>query len=446
MKTRQVPWSERISYGLTETGFNLVFVLVSTYLMYFYTDIFDIPVAAIAPLFFIGRIIDGVTDPFEGILIDRTNTRWGKCRPFWLWFTIPFCVFGVLTFSAPELGLAGKIIYMYVTYIGLNLFISLIALPTQAMLPSLTSDTQERTVINVIRTLLGAVGSLVISAATWPLVNALGQGNGRTGFFLTALLFAVIGAALLFNGWAHTKERVQPDGGKPIPVKKGLKSIMNLPWVLLLVMAIVANLCTVLKQTSTPYYLQYYIGKPELMSALLTFPTIAVLIILAFSPLIAKKMGKRNASLMGIVVAILGAVIIIISEQNVFLLFLGTILNYVGLGIPAGLLGAMFADTVDYAEWKSGTRATGLAYSACSLGVKIGQGLGGALCATILAIGHYVPNVEQTPEALGAIKFNYAWVTLIASVLLFALILLYKVDKLHPQIMSDLEQRRQAEA
>ncbi len=94
--------------------------MVSTYLMYFYTDIFGIPVAAIAPLFFVGRIIDGVTDPFEGILIDRTNTRWGKCRPYWLWFTLPFCIFGVLTFTAPQLGLAGKIVYMYVTYIGLN--------------------------------------------------------------------------------------------------------------------------------------------------------------------------------------------------------------------------------------------------------------------------------------------------------------------------------------
>lgn len=442
MKTKQVSWPERISYGLTDGGFNLIFSMISTYLMYFYTDVFGIPVAVIAPLFFIGRILDGITDPLEGILIDRTNTRWGKCRPFWLWFAIPYGIFGILTFFAPDLGLTGKIIYVYVTYICLNLLVSLVSLPTQAILPILTSDSQERTVINAVRMIAGTIGSIIVASATWPLINRLGHGDERKGFFLTSLVYGIAAAALLINGWARTKERVKVDEGKPIPVKQGLKSVLNLPWLLLLVIAIVANLCNAIRSTSTLYYLRYYLGRPDLLSTLLTVPSIFGILMIILSPLLAKKLGKRNASLIGIGISIVGSVIVIVSGKNISLLLIGTILTYMGLCIPVGLLGAMFADTVDYTEWKSGVRSTGLIYSACSMGVKAGQGVGGALGAIILTLGNYVPDVVQSPSSLAAIKFNYAWVGVIASVLMFVLLYFYKVDKLYPQIIYDLENKR----
>ena len=259
---------------------------------------------------------------------------------------------------------------------------------------------------------------LVVAAATWPLVHTLGQGDEGKGFFMTALLFAVVAVVLFFNGWAHTRERVQANEGKPVPVKKGLKSILNLPWVLLLILAIVANLCTVIKQTSTLYYLRYYLGKPEIDVPAIDNPYPICVYRSHTVTLSIKKDGEEECVLAGIAVATVGSIIVIISETNIVLLFAGTVLTYMGIGVPAGLLGAMFADTVDYAEWKSGVRATGLVYSACSLGIKIGQGLGGAVCAMILTLGNYVPNVEQSASALAAIKFNFAWIGLIACVLL----------------------------
>ena len=112
MEKNQVPWLERISYGLSDTGFNLMFTMMSTYLLYFYTDVFGVAAALIAPVFLVGRIIDGFTDPFEGILMDRVHTRWGRSRPFWLWFSIPWAILAVLVFSAPDIPDSGKIVYI----------------------------------------------------------------------------------------------------------------------------------------------------------------------------------------------------------------------------------------------------------------------------------------------------------------------------------------------
>lgn len=442
METNQVPWSERISYGLTDTGYNLVFTMVGTYLLFFYTDVYGVAAAVIAPLFLLARVLDGVTDPFEGIIIDKIHTRWGKCRPFWLWFSTPFAVLAVLTFSAPDFSATGKIIYVYATYIGLNLFISLVSLPISAILPNLTNNNHERTVVNVVRMVCNAVGSLIVAAATIPLVAAFGRGNSQQGFFLTAVLFAFVAVVLFINGWAHTRERVQPNNGKPVSVKDGIRSINTLPWYLLLALVVIVNLSLTIKNQSTIYYMQYNLNRPDLTPALLTLPNLFLLLAIVVSPTISKRMGKRNASLLGVFISIAGNILIVVANSSIPLLFAGTIISFLGLGIPAGLLGAMFADTVDYAEWKTGVRSTGIIYSASSFGVKMGQGLGGALGAMIMALGHYVPNAVQSVSALAAIRFNFVWSVLIAVIILAVLFYFYPVDKLYPQIQADLEMRR----
>lgn len=145
--------------------------------------------------------------------------------------------------------------------------------------------------------------------------------------------------------------------------------------------------------------------------------------------------------MLGIGIAIIGSILVVVSGPNVPLLFVGTVVSFLGLGIPAGLLGAMFADTVDYAEWKTGVRSTGIIYSATSFGVKMGQGLGGALGAMVMALGHYVPNAVQSPSALAAIHFNFGWSVVIALAILAILLFFYPVDRVYPQIQAELEAR-----
>ena len=446
MEKNQVPWLERISYGLSDTGFNLMFTMMSTYLLYFYTDVFGVSAGVVALVFLVGRIIDGITDPWEGILMDRVNTRWGKIRPFWLWFSLPWGILATLVFTSPQLSSTGKVVYIYITYLLFNAALSLVSLPISAILPSLTSNTHERTVVNVIRMIFNVFGNLIVMMVTLPLVSAFGQSDPQKGFLLTAILFSAIAVLLFLNAWARTRERVTPVSDKPVPVWEAFKSVNHLPWYLMMAVSIIFNLCATIKNQSTIYYMQYNLGRPDLTSSLLTLPNLFLIVSLVLSPLISKKMGKRNASLLGLGISIIGCALVAASGPNITLLFSGSIVTALGFGIPFGVSGAMFADTVDYIEWKSGVRSPGLIYSASSIGIKVGQGLGGALGAAVMEFGHYVPNVVQSATSLAAISFNFVWATLIAVIVMAVILLFYPVDRLYPTILKELKERHSSSA
>jgi GPH family glycoside/pentoside/hexuronide:cation symporter len=434
---------ERISYGLSNTGFSLMFTMTSTYLLYFYTDVFGVSAAIIAPVFLAGRIIDALTDPLEGILMDRVNTRWGKIRPFWLWFSLPWAILAIFVFTAPNFSPTGKVVFIYVTYLLFNAVISLVSLPIAAILPSLTSNTNERTVVSVIGQLFGTFGSLIVMMLTLPLVSAFGKSDPKQGFLLTAILFSSIAVLLFLNAWARTRERVQPVNKEPAPVKQALKSLNQAPWYILMAILIIVNLASTMKNQSTIYFMQYNVGRLDLASTMLTLPSLFMILSLVLSPAISKKMGKRNTSILGFGISALGCLLVIVAGKNIPLLFTGSIVLTLGFGLPFGVIGAMFADTVDYVEWKSGVRSTGLVYSASTISIKMGQGLGGALGAAVLAIGHYVPNVVQSASSLAAISFSFSWAALIGIVIGAVALFFYPVDKLYPTIVEDLKARRE---
>ena len=146
-----VPWNERIAYSFSDFACNLSFQLVGTYLMIFYTDTFGLSAAAVGTLFLAARIVDAFDGPFWGIMIDHTHTKWGKSRPYWLWFSIPFAVFCVLVFTTPNMSLTGKLVWAYVTYIGVDVLYSAVNIPITSILPSLTSNPQERVTLSTIR-------------------------------------------------------------------------------------------------------------------------------------------------------------------------------------------------------------------------------------------------------------------------------------------------------
>lgn len=218
--SNQVSWKERISYGLGDTASNLVFQMITMYLMFFYTDVYGLNVAAVGTLFLVARIIDAFDSPIFGVLIDRTNTRWGKSRPYFLWLALPFAIVAVLTFMTPDIGDTGKIVYAYITYIALGILYAGINLPLTSLLPSMTSNSQERTAVNSVRMIFGQLGGLIVSIGTLPLVAAFGQGDQQQGFLWTMVLFASVAVVLFFITFANTRERVQTaNGSQVVPFK-----------------------------------------------------------------------------------------------------------------------------------------------------------------------------------------------------------------------------------
>lgn len=447
MNQNQMPWKERISYGLGDTASNLIFQMTTLYLMYFYTDVFGLNPAAVAILFLVARVIDAIAEPFIGVMIDRTQTKWGKCRPYFLWLAVPFSVTSVLMFLTPDFGDTGKLVYAYISYTMLGIMYSGINLPLSAILPSLTSNSNERTVINTVRMVFAVIGVVIVSAGTMPLVNAFGGGDEAKGFLVTIILFSVIALLLFLNMFANTKERVKAIDEKPLPLSVGIKALKgNTPWLIMLLLGLFLWITTSIQGQTSIYYMTYYMKKPELIP-IVNSMQLLMIVSMVFAPLAVKKIGKRNTILCGSVVSILGYIIAIFGGNalSVPLLLSGLLISGLGMGVGAGLIFAMMADTVDYGEWKSGVRAQGLLYSASSFGVKVGMGLGGALGGWILSMGGYVANnTAQSESALASISFNYLVAPIIGQIIMIILLLFYRLDKIQPLMSRELEERRNA--
>lgn len=449
MGKNQMPWKERISYGLGDTASNLIFQMTTLYLMYFYTDVFGLNPAAVAMLFLVARVIDAIVEPFIGVMIDRTQTKWGKCRPYFLWLAVPFSITAVLMFMTPDLGDTGKLVYAYISYTALGIMYSGINLPLSAILPSLTSDSNERTVVNTVRMVFAVIGSVVVSAGTMPLVQAFGKGNEAKGFLTTVVLFSVVALLLFLNMFANTKERVKAINEKPIPMREGVKAIKgNTPWLIMLLLSLFLWITTSIQGQTSIYYMTYYMKRPELIP-IVNSMQLLMIVAMVFAPLAVKRIGKRNTVICGSIVSIIGYTVAIIGGNalSVPMLLSGLLISGLGMGAGAGLIFAMMADTVDYGEWRSGVRAQGLLYSAASFGVKVGMGLGGALGGVILSLGGYVANnTAQTDSALTAISFNYLVAPIIGQIIMIILMLCYRLDKIQPVMMRELEERRNVSA
>jgi glycoside/pentoside/hexuronide:cation symporter, GPH family len=445
MNHKQVPFKERVSYGLGDTASNLIYTMITTYLMFFYTDIFGLGTAAVGTLFLVARLIDACDGPLIGILIDRTSTKWGKSRPYFLWLAFPFAIIAILTFFTPDLSATGKLVYAYVTYILLGVTYAAINIPLSSILPSLTSSSQERTVVNTYRMVGGQVGGLIVNAAVLPLVAFFGQGNDANGFLYTMILFAIVGVACFFMTFANTRERVQANNNKPIPFKEGVKALKgNTPWWLMLLLNLFMYASLIMMSQSTIYYLTYNMDRPELVP-LMNGLSVLSLVTILFVPLLSKRIGKRNTLLVGLFLGIIGQFLVYFGSAGalVSLMIGGRVVTYLGFGFVAGLKFAMIADTVDYGEWKNGVRAQGLLMAASTFGVKFGMGIAGAISAWVLGLGGYIANQAQTSSALLAIEVNFIWIPLICYAICFILMLFYKLDKHEMSMQQELLERHQ---
>jgi GPH family glycoside/pentoside/hexuronide:cation symporter len=442
--SKQVPLREKISYGLSGAGSSMVFSFLSSYIMYYFTDVFGIGAAAATALFISVKLIDPFIDPVVGMLIDKTHTRWGKARPYLLWASLPFGLVAVMMFTTPALGAASKLIYAYAIYALFNICYSLISIPSFAILPGITGDNNERATISSMCAIFGVSGAAVASTFSMPLIRAIGADNPQKGFSLTMALYACIAVLLLLNGFLTVRERVgTASKAASFPFRENLRAMKNLPWIILSLFNFLTCIGGVVKGQSILYFLQYNLGRPELAASFMAIQSTSSLPALLLSSRISRHIGKRNTCALGIIIGIAGGLVVLAAGRNIPLLYIGSILNVAGFGLPSGVMGAMFADTIDYAEWKTGRRAQGILSMSLSLAVKMGTGLGGAFASAMLALGNYIPNAVQLPSALQAIEFNFLYFNLITGVAALALVSFYKLDKHWPRIERELNERRE---
>lgn len=439
---------EKIGYGLGDTASNLYFQMFINFLLFFYTDIFGIPAAAAGTMLMVSRITDAFTDPAMGIIADRTNTRWGKYRPYLLWISVPLAILGVLTFLTPDMSVSGKIIYAYVTYILLMVAYTAINIPYSALMGVISPKTEERTSVSTYRFVLAFAGAFIVQGLTLPLVQFFGDGDQAVGFPFAMGVFAILATILFYITFATTKERVEVPADQVSNIKNDLKDLINnRPWMILLVMGVFTLGYVIVRMGTIMYYFKYYVGNENLASLFMVLGTVAVILGVSSTEFFSRKFGKKNFYLfvMG-ASTVLTMIFYFIPNDQVFLIFSLHILISFIMAPQAPLIWAMYADTADYSEWKNKRRATGLVFSAATFAQKLGIAAGGGLAGYLLAMFGFVANQDQSPETLNGIKLMMSFIPAVGSLIAFIAAFFYELDDntMH-NIEADLKARRDAE-
>jgi sugar (glycoside-pentoside-hexuronide) transporter len=448
MSAERLSIKEKVGYALGDTAANFIFQTMVMFQLAFYTDTFGIAAAAAGTLLVVVRVWDAVFDPIMGIVADRTNTRWGKFRPWILWTAVPFGIMGFLTFVTPDFSESGKLVYAYVTYIILMMVYSANNLPYSALSGVMTGDLGERTSLSSYRFVFAMIAQMIIQGLALPMVSYFGHGNSAQGYQYTMAIFSSLAVVLFLITFSTTKERIQPDPAQKASVREHFGDLIkNGPWIAMFVLTLILFITLAMRGSVVFYYFRYYINVENYASLFGLFNvlgTSATIIGIFFSKGLAMRFGKRNVFIGGLAgTTLFTAVFILLPPTAITLAFAAEILRQFVYGFTIPLLWAMMADVADYSEWKNHRRATGIVFSAIVFALKAGLGFGGAITGFVLSVYGYVPNAAQTPAALSGIVMTMSIYPAITFALCAVCLFFYRIDKqAEIQITTELAERR----
>lgn len=435
-------WGKRIGYGIGDLGCNLVFSTMASYLMVFYTDVFGITAAAAGMMMLVTKFVDAVTDTGMGMIVDRTHTKWGQGRPYFLLGAVPFAIFTFLTFYIPDLGGGGKLVWAYVTYCLLCTAYTVVNIPLNTIVPRLTSDIHERDVLVSTRMVCAMAGTAVVMTITEPLVNFFGKGNEARGYLVTMTIYGIAAMCIFFITFASTKEVVPPTVTKKhSSLKEDFKGLTGQAWILFLLNLFYFSLYVV-RCTTVIYYFKYNLGRTEWLSLVGILGILSGLPMLLLLPALEKRFSKRNLMFFSIILYIAGDLLIYAGRNQAACLLIGLVITGLGIYGIFGLTFAMQPDVIDYSEYKKNASVAGLIAAFQGFFVKGGMGLTSFIIGTFLKNGGYVANAVQTEKALSYIEICFIWIPIVLCILIAVLTYFYKLDSLRGEMTRELEKRR----
>ena len=442
-------WSERLGYGAGDLGFNLYWTTIASFLAAFYTDVFGLGAAAAGTLLFVTRLFDAVTDPLMGAVADRTRTRWGQFRPWLLVGALPLALMGVVTFSTPDLGDTGKLVWAYLSFSGLMLAYTVLSTPYSALSGVMSACSEERTTLNSLRFLFAFGGGALVNKFTLPLVDLLGEGDPQRGWPLTMALYGLIACGLFALTFASTRQRIAPPPAQATSPATDLRDLLrNRPWLILFGLAMLIMLTITLRAGSAYYYFTYWLKRPDLLPDYLLVQMLAYAAGAALAPLLIRLFDKaRLLAVLMLIVAALSTAFWFVGPEDIGLIFALNILISLALGPKSPLTWSMYADSADFGEWRNGRRATAMTFAAATFSQKLGGSLGSAALLWVLAAIGYAANQAQSGASEAGIQLLQTLVpgvfALLAAVLAFA----YPLSGARlRQIQQDLQDRDTAAA
>jgi len=442
----RISYLKRFSYASSDIGGQLVFCVISFYSLYFYTDVYGISAAAAGWILLIARFTDAIDAPVWGIIFDKTHSRWGKSRPWFLWLCVPFATFGVLTFLTPDLGYTAKVCYAAGTYIICNILYTGINTPVTSILSALTPNPQERVMLTCWRMFGSKLGVLVVNLTALKLVAWLGHGDDKRGFMLTLPIYAT-GTILLFLLAFWNLEEKVIEKKQSLPIRASFGAIRgNWPWIIIFASSLLFWIAFISRVSTVPYFFEYTMHRKDLipLANAMDFTSLATVF---FLPRFCKCTSKRNAWALGLLGMVVGQFIVYLGvclHHSLPWIMAGWVFGFLASGFAMAMPFSLLSDSVDYGEWKTGIRAPGfLTAIGAAFCLKAGAGLGGFLPARILKDCGYVPNAEQTATSLKGIELGFIWLPAVFFALSIVPVLFYKkYEMLEQQIHAELEKRR----
>ena len=436
---------EKIGYSLGDCAANFVFQTQLIFLMNFYTDVFGITAAVAGTMFLVSRLWDAFNDPLMGALADRTNTRWGRFRPWVLATAVPFAVLFVLAYTTPNFGSLGKIIWAYVTYNALMMIYTANNIPYSALTGVLTGDSDERTSLVSWRFILAMTAAFLVQTFTLDLVKYFGGDDPAKGYQLTMAMWGAIAVVFFTVTFLTTKERVQPNPQQRTSLKQDLVDLVrNRSWVALAALTVFVFIYLSMRGSVTLYYFRYYLQRVDLFGWFNGAGMLATMVGILFSKPLAVRFGKRDTFRVSLfLTAVCTASFIFLPPDAIALVFGLQILLQFIYGITIPLLWAMMADVADFSEWKTGRRATAMTFAATVFALKLGLSIGGALTGWLLDQYGYQPNVAQTERALDCIRLMMSVLPAIAFLIGVGALMFYTIDRrMELSIEQELSERR----
>ncbi|CAM4385200.1 glycoside-pentoside-hexuronide (GPH):cation symporter [Vibrio agarivorans] len=401
---------EKIAYGAGDAGCAFVWQTVMLFLAFFYTDVYGLSPAHMGTMFLIVRILDAITDPLIGSLADRTNSKFGRYRPYLLWVAVPFGISCILVFYTPEFGETGKLIYAYASYIFLTLMYTMINVPYCAMANTLSSDSNERTSLQSYRFTMTSIAGLVIVVLAMKLVDYIGGGDLRLGYIGAMSVMSSLSVVLFLFCFFNVKEKHDVRQTKSGNLKDDLKHLSKNPaWRVLFIQNIIMLVGFVLKDAVIIYYVVSFLERPDLVTLFMVLGKLAgVLGAMCAIPLFGKLDKVKSYQIINYLMGMFAVLMFFIPSHQINLLIaLMIIVNFLKMA-ASPFLWSMMSDVVDYEKHLSGRSLGGVVFSTNLFSIKFGVALGGAMLGWLLAFGGYVGGAEvQSVSALTMINALY---------------------------------------
>ena len=447
-KNPNLGFSEKFAYGLGDFASNIMWAPAAALLLYYYTEFVGVNIAIVATIMFFSRFLDGFSDLFVGWLVERTNSPYGKTRVWILRMIVPFFIAMVAMFSVPSgMGETFKYVYIFFSYnFAITVVYTAINLPYGALTTAITSDSYQRSIITIYRMIFSTTGYTLSMLVALPMVEFFG--NDQFAWSITFAILGAIACLSFFITFIFCQERIVEPPAPKTSLKKTLSDIKaifhNKYWLYLTLTMLILFSADVVFSTANTYYCRYFLNDANFVGTFIAITNVCKIgAMILFLPYCIRKIGKRNALIFASLVEIVALSIRYIDPSSVSINMAVAVVLGLAKGFTYACMFSLLPDTVDYGEYISRERHSGLVYASASFATKLASGVGAIIASGVMQFGGYVNNsVTQSPSAMEAIMYSTTLIPIIMFVAGICIISFYKLDKIFPEVINELKRRK----